>query len=81
MKYATHKNWGAIKKNQKKSTTSRQPRKLIFGIQPYLTQLYEICKKNSDWGAIQQIKNWGAIKKLKKNWGAIKNNEREKMTI
>jgi hypothetical protein len=51
MKYAKNKYWGPIKKN-KKNITSSQPRKLIFGIQPYLTQLDEICKNNTDWGAI-----------------------------
>ena len=36
--------------------TYSQPRKLIFGIQPYLTQLDQICKNNTDWGAIKKIK-------------------------
>ena len=55
------KYWGAIKKNQ---ITSSQPRKLIFGIQPYLTQLDEIHTNNTDWGAKKIEKNWGAIKKI-----------------
>jgi ribosomal protein S17E len=53
MKYAK-KNQGAIQKNKQKITTSRQSKKLIFGIPPYLTQLNEICKNNTDWGAIKK---------------------------
>ena len=49
---------GAIKKNKKKNTSS-QPRKLILGIQPYLTQLDEIRKNNTDWGAIKKIDKIG----------------------
>jgi hypothetical protein len=56
MKYAKKKYWGAIKKNQKKITSS-QPRKLIFGIQPNLTQLDEIRKNNTNRGAIKKVKN------------------------
>jgi hypothetical protein len=51
------------KKNSKK-TTSSQPRKLIFGIQPYLTQLDEIRKKNTDWGTIKKINKIGVPYKL-----------------
>jgi hypothetical protein len=43
-------------KYKKKSivfTTSRQPRKLIFGLKPILTQLDEIFKNNKNWGAIK----------------------------
>jgi hypothetical protein len=43
MKYAKEISGCHQKKNQKK-ITSIQPRKLIFGIQPYLTQLDEILK-------------------------------------
>ena len=39
--------WGAIKKN-KNLTTSRQSRKLIFSIQPYLTKLDKICKNHTE---------------------------------
>ena len=63
MKYAKKKYRGAIKKNKK--NTSSQPRKLILGIQPYLTQLDEISKNNTDWGAIE-IKIWVPSKKTKK---------------
>ena len=57
-----------------KNITSSQPRKLIFGIKPYLTQLDEIRKNNTDWGAIKKInKIWApyelslcSIKKNKK---------------
>ena len=54
------------KKKKKKKITSSQPRKLIFGIQPYLTQLDEILKNNTDWGAIK--KKRGAIKKKKNHF-------------
>jgi hypothetical protein len=61
------KNRGVIQKKYKKLTTSRQPKKLIFGIPPYLTKLNEICKNNNYWGAIQKkLIKWGAIKKTKK---------------
>jgi hypothetical protein len=55
---------GAIKKNKKKYITSSHPRKLIFGIQPYLTQQDKICKNDTDWDAIKK-KKWGAMKKIK----------------
>ena len=45
------KNIGVPSKKIKKITSS-QPKKLIFGIQPYLTQLDEIHTNNTDWGAI-----------------------------
>jgi hypothetical protein len=54
MKYAKKKYRGAIKKN-KKNITSSQPRKLIFGIQPYLTQLDEIRKNNTNWVPSKKI--------------------------
>ena len=70
MKYA--KKVGVqYKQKIKKLTTSRQPKKLIFGIPPYLTQLNEICKNNTDWSAMnKKIKKWGTVKKNKKT-GAI----------
>jgi hypothetical protein len=43
-------------KKTKKNITSSQPRRLIFGIQPYLTQLNEIRKNNTAWGAIKKNK-------------------------
>ena len=56
MKYVK-KNIGVpSKKNQ---ITSSQPRKLIFGIQPYLTQLDEIHTNNTDWGAKKKLKKIG----------------------
>jgi hypothetical protein len=57
---------GCRQKKIKKIITSSQPRKLIFSIQPYLTNLDEIRKNNTDWGAIRKIKNRGTIKKRKK---------------
>jgi hypothetical protein len=48
---------GAIKKKIKKYIKSSQPRKLIFGIQPSLTQRDEIRKNNTNWGAIKKNKN------------------------
>jgi hypothetical protein len=66
MKYAKRKYRGAIKKKKKKNIPSSQPRKLIFVIQPYLTQLDEISKNNTNWGTIKK-KYQGAIKKKKKN--------------
>jgi hypothetical protein len=42
-----------------------QPRTLIFGIQPYLTQLDEILKNNTNWGAIKKIMGVPS-KKIKK---------------
>jgi hypothetical protein len=69
MKYATTKKyWDAIKKKSKKYTSS-QPRKLIFGIQPYLTQLDEMSKNNTNWGAIQKMKKMGDHKKKHKKFG------------
>ena len=56
MKYEEDFFLGAIKKIYKNLTTSRQPRKLIFSIEPYLTQLDEICQKNTDWGTVKNIK-------------------------
>jgi hypothetical protein len=54
MKYA--KKVGVqYKQKIKKLTTSRQPKKLIFGIPPYLTQLNEICKNNTDWSAMNGV--------------------------
>jgi hypothetical protein len=49
------KNIGVPSKKKKKITSS-QPGKLIFGIQPYLTQLGKICKNNTNWGAIKKKK-------------------------
>ena len=57
MKYAK-KNIGVPSKKIKKITSS-QPRKLIFGIQPYLTQLDEIHTNNTDWGAKKKLKKIG----------------------
>jgi hypothetical protein len=37
-------------KKNKKIITSSQPMKLIFGVQPYLTQLDEIRKNNNPIG-------------------------------
>jgi hypothetical protein len=67
---------GAHKKNhrgaiKKKNITSSQPRKLIFGIQPCSTQLNEIRKNNTDWGAIKKINKIGVPYKL--FLGSIKN--------
>jgi hypothetical protein len=45
---------------------------MIFGIQPYLTQLNEIRKNNTDWGAIKKINKIGVPYKL--FWGSIKKN-------
>ena len=50
--------------SKKLLTTSRQPRKLIFGVQHYLTQLDEICKNNNDWGAINKTKIGVPSKKI-----------------
>ena len=72
MKYAKKKYRGAIKK--KKNITSSQPRKLIFGIQPYLTQLDKIRKNNTDWGAIKKINKIGVPYKL--FLGSIKKNKK-----
>jgi hypothetical protein len=72
---------GCHQKKNKKNITSSQPRKLIFSIQPYLTQLDNICKNIIDWGAIQKdYKIWGAIKK---KLGAIqkKNLTKNKWTL
>jgi hypothetical protein len=52
---------------KKKNITSSQPRKLIFGIQPYLTQLDEIRKKKQPIGAqSKKIKYRGCHQKKKK---------------
>jgi hypothetical protein len=66
---STTKKRGAIKK-KKKNIASSQPRKLIFGIQPYLTQLDEIRKSNTDWGAIKKINKIGIqpINQNQPNW-------------
>jgi hypothetical protein len=64
MKFAKKKYQGAIKKKKKKKITSSQPRKLIFGIKPYLTQLHEIIKNNTNWGAIKKINKIGVPYKL-----------------
>jgi hypothetical protein len=54
MKYAKKKISGCHQKKIKKNITSSQPRKLIFGIQPYLTQLDEIRENNINWGTIKK---------------------------
>jgi hypothetical protein len=59
-----HKNIGVPSKKKKKITSS-QPRKLIIGIQPYLTQLDEILKNNTDWGAIKKNQIGGHKNKIK----------------
>ena len=64
MKYAKKKYRGAIKQKKQKNITSSQPRKLIFGIQPYLTQLDEIRKNNTNWGTIKKIYKIGVPCKL-----------------
>jgi hypothetical protein len=48
-----------------KKKTSRQPRKLIFRIQPYLNPTRWNMQKNNS-GCHQKKLNWGAIKKWKK---------------
>jgi hypothetical protein len=53
-----------VPSKKKKNITSSQPRKLIFGIQPYLTHLDEICKNNTDWGAIKKTDKIGLPYKL-----------------
>ena len=57
---------GCHQKKIKKNITSSQPRKLIFGIQPYLTQLDEIHTNNTDWGAKKKLKKIGSHKKIHK---------------
>jgi hypothetical protein len=57
---------GVPSKKQKLKITSSQPRKLIFGIQPYLTQLDEILKNNTNWDAIKKIIRSHQKKKKKK---------------
>jgi hypothetical protein len=71
MKYATKKISGCHQKNNR-NITSSQPRKLIFVIQPYLTQLDDIRKNNTNWGAIEEENKSGCNQK-KIIWGAIKN--------
>jgi hypothetical protein len=63
MKYAK-KNIGVPSTFFFKNIPSSQPRKLIFGIQPYLTQLDEIYKNNTNWGTVKKkTKYRGAIQK------------------
>jgi hypothetical protein len=54
MKYAK-KIMECHKKKHQIIITSSQPTKLIFGVQPYLTQLDEIRKNNNDLGAIKKL--------------------------
>jgi hypothetical protein len=70
-------NQGAIEKKEEKNITSSQPRKLIFGIQLYLTQLDEIRKNNTDWGAIKKIDKIGVPYKL--FLGSIKKKKKSKL--
>jgi hypothetical protein len=69
-----------ICKKKSGNITKQKMKKMYIGISPYLTQLNEICKNNTDWGAIQKKLNVVPSKKMEKNEGAIKKKSK-KMTI